>query len=154
MINKHSFEWKAASVKTEASDVADQLKVAIDAIDYMPNAPWMEAHGGNKALARTNAQKVQQAQDLLAEVLASLPQALEYMVIGLEHRPMIFETREELIRALAHRGIRYMGDTGMSGPYQAERKGQPKFDQLVGPMYGGPGITRYETVAAYDALSR
>lgn len=31
--------------------------------------------------------------------------------------------------------------------------GQPEFDGLCGPMYGGPGIVRYEDWNTYDRLS-
>ena len=31
--------------------------------------------------------------------------------------------------------------------------GQPKFSNLVGPMYGGQGVTRYENQSAYDTFS-
>lgn len=31
--------------------------------------------------------------------------------------------------------------------------GQPEFDGLCGPMYGGPGIVRYEDWKTYDRLS-
>jgi len=36
----------------------------------------------------------------------------------------------------------------------AEIDGQPIFDGLLGPMYGGPGVVRYETQKAYNILSR
>lgn len=31
--------------------------------------------------------------------------------------------------------------------------GQPEFDGLCGPMYGGPGIVRYEDWKTYELLS-
>lgn len=37
---------------------------------------------------------------------------------------------------------------------RAELQGQPTFAQLAGPMYGGPGIVRYETTAALAEASR
>jgi hypothetical protein len=35
---------------------------------------------------------------------------------------------------------------------RAELQGGPKFKGLLGPMYGGPGVLRYENQAAYDSL--
>lgn len=37
---------------------------------------------------------------------------------------------------------------------RAELIGQPKFSGLNGPMYGGPGIVRYESNKAYEEFSR
>ncbi len=143
--------WKAA-----ASDVPEKLRKALEAIDYMPNAVanWMEAHGGNRALASANEKKVREAQQLLGEVLASLPAAVEYMVVGLAGQTMKFKTREDLVRGLAKFDIKQRGESSTTGPQRPELKGQPQFDQLVGPMYGGPGIARYETGEVYDRMSR
>lgn len=38
--------------------------------------------------------------------------------------------------------------------YREEMIGQPVFDGLCGPMYGGDGVVRYESWAVYDRLSR
>lgn len=37
---------------------------------------------------------------------------------------------------------------------RAELQGQPRFGGLCGPMWGGNGIIRYETAAAYAQLSQ
>jgi hypothetical protein len=133
--------WKAAS-----SDVPEKLKVALEALSYMPNAVanWMEGHGGDQALASQNAKKVRQAENLLGEVLASLPAAVEYLVVGLAGQHMKFKTREDLIRGLDKFNITPSGSGGGSH-LRPELRGQPSFSGLAGPMYGGPGVVRYET---------
>lgn len=143
--------WKLAT-----SDVPEKLREALKAIDYMPNAVanWMEGHGGNRALAAQNEKKVRQAQALLGEVLASLPAAVEYMVVGLAGQTMKFKTREDLIRGLEKFDIRHTGENPARSGHRPELAGQPTFDGLVGPMYGGPGIARYETGEEYERQSR
>ena len=37
--------------------------------------------------------------------------------------------------------------------YREEMIGQPIFDNLCGPMFGGDGVVRYESWAVYDRLS-
>jgi hypothetical protein len=142
--------------KTASSDVPEKLRAALEAIDYMPNAVanWMEGHGGNRALAAANEKKVRQAQMLLGEVLASLPAAIEYLVSGLAGQQMKFKTREDLIRGLDKFDIKHTGESRSIPGHRPELAGQPTFDKLVGPMYGGPGIARYETPERYDELSR
>lgn len=140
--------------KLSGTDVPEKLRHALEDIDYMPNAvaSWVEAHGGNRTLASSNAKKIQQAQDLLAEVLASLPAAVEYTVIG--DGILKFKTREELIHGMAKFNVRHVGDTPSGGNMRPELRGQPRFDSLVGPMYGGPGLVRYESGEVNDRLSR
>jgi len=38
--------------------------------------------------------------------------------------------------------------------FRAEMVGEPIIAELVGPMYDGDGVVRYESTEAYDALSR
>lgn len=142
--------------KTAASDVPEMLRKALDAIDYMPNAVanWMEAHAGDRALAKKNEDKVRQAQNLLGEVLASLPAAVEYMVVGLAGQTMKFKTREDLIRGLEKYDIKHRGESSPSTQRRPEIRSQPEFSGLLGPMYGGPGVARYETQETYNDLSR
>jgi hypothetical protein len=141
--------WKTAAY---GDSVKEDLKKAIDAIEYLPNgvAAFVAAHGGNKALAEINAKKVRKAEELLGEVLASLPAAIEYMVVGVDDKTMKFKTREELIHGLEKFGIKYRGESSMSSQFKPELRGQPEFDKIIGPMYGGPGIARYETQEVYD----
>lgn len=41
-----------------------------------------------------------------------------------------------------------------SNPRQREElQGQPKLKGFCGPMYGGPGVIRYEDIATYRSLS-
>ena len=137
------------------SDVPERLKKALDAIEYMPNAvyAWEKAHQGDRSLARRNAEKVREAERLLGEILASLPAALSYEVYGLKQKPLRFESKRDLIHGLSEFGIQYMGDEGRRG-LKPELLDQPKFDSLVGPMYGGPGVVRYETADVNERLSR
>ncbi len=155
-MNPKDARWKVAQQwKVAGNSVIDGLKEALDAITYMPNAvaAWREAHGGNKSLAEMNERKVRQAEDLLSEVLASLPAAVTYHVVGMDH-DLKFKTKEDLIQGLARLGIKQVGETASLGGVRPELKGQPEFNKLVGPMYGGAGVVRYDTSeVAYD-LSR
>jgi len=137
-------------------DIPTRLKDALEAISFMPNAvaAWEDAHGGSRGLARKNAEKVREAEHLLAEVLASLPSVLEYVVYGLGSKPLRFDGKKELVQALREEfGIRYAGDEDRRG-LRPELQGQPRFDKLVGPMADEPGVVRYETAEVYERLSR
>lgn len=143
--------WKAAS----AGSTVESLRKALEAIDYLPNAvsAWMEAHGGNAGLAKKNEAKLAKAQEILTDVLMSLPMAVEYTVFGLDV-PFKFKDRETFIKSMKQHGIRYTGTSGGSSSVRPEIQSQPTFDKLVGPMYGGPGIARYETSKMYEQMSR
>lgn len=58
------------------------------------------------------------------------------------------------------RGCKVVGTKGarsggeMNVAYREEIVGQPIFDKLVGPAYGGPGRVRYETAKVYEENSR
>lgn len=54
--------------------------------------------------------------------------------------------------AMAEHGFTQVG-VNTNPKHRVELQGQPKFDGLCGPMYGGPGVVRYETAAAYSQLS-
>jgi hypothetical protein len=136
---------------TPAEDVAE----AIGLLDLLPNAVafWVEAHAGNRELARENTKKVRQAVDLLSEVLSSMPKSMSYMVVGLEGRTLNFKDADDLIDGLKAYGIRHTGY--QEGRHlRPELRGQPTFDQLLGPMHGGAGKVRYETGEVYERLSR
>lgn len=141
--------------KIASGDVADDLRKAVDLLDYMPNAAsaWVEAHGGNSGLARANAKKITQAMDLISAVLNSLPKGRRFQVVGFEGGPVVFDSVGELVDAMARKGIKQHGFFSRPG-VREEMQGAPVFEELVGPMYGGPGIARYETSEAYDRLSR
>ena len=142
--------WKVAS----SGSTVESLRKALDAIDYLPNAvsAWMEAHGGNVALAKKNKVALEKVQGILTEILMSLPASVEYTVFGLAV-PFKFKDRETFIKAMKQQGIQYTGTNQGSGLRQ-EIQGQPTFDKLVGPMYGGPGVARYETSEVNDQMSR
>lgn len=137
--------------------VVDRLKAALAALEYMPNGvrSWETAHGGNRELASTNARKCRVAEDLIAEILASLPQALSYRVVGLEPDVLDFPNRDTFLAWVRETGRTYGGEESPAfGPLRAELRGQPFVSGLCGPIYGGPGIVRYETAEMADALSR
>jgi hypothetical protein len=50
------------------------------------------------------------------------------------------------------RGFTLVGQCKRRG-IRPELHGQPVFSGLLGPMYGGQGIVRYEDPATYDAMS-
>lgn len=61
---------------------------------------------------------------------------------------------ENLECATEVRGWKIVGLKSTSTTFASEIRGQPMFDKLAGPMYGGPGIVRYECWETYDTLSR
>lgn len=133
----------------------DAIKKAIGLLDYLPNgvSQWVKAHGGDERLADKNGKTVKQVVAMLGEVLSSIPAAVTYQVVGIPGQDE-FDTREELIKAMEKIGIKYTGDSAKSGtPVRAELRGQPQFSKLLGPMYGGAGVVRYETQETYDRLS-
>jgi hypothetical protein len=137
------------------SDIVKDLRQAIDNLTFMPNAvsAWEDAHGGNRALATRNAEKVRQAEALLAEVLASMPTGTRYEVFGFTHGgPARFETEAELLASMEKIGITRSGTSG--APLRTELRGQPKFKGLAGPMFGGAGVVRYDSPAVHATLSR
>jgi len=142
---------------SRGSSVPSAIKTALDAIDYLPNgvAAWVAAHGGDRALADANAKKLRQAEELMGQILASMPASTEYQVSGLPGISGVskFASLEDFTKTLANHGIKRTGtETGTR--LRPELVGAPKFNKLVGPMYGGPGVVRYETAEVYDSMSR
>jgi hypothetical protein len=135
---------------------AERIAAAIDQIDRLPNAysAWIDAHNGDKALAKVNSNRVEGAVDLLGAVLASMPKAVSYVVVGLPTGVMQFKDSDSLIAKMKTFGIRHTGYHETYGRQRPELESQPKFDNLLGPMYDGPGKVRYETLEAYEQLSR
>jgi len=133
--------------------IADKLRQSLDNIAYMPNAcaAWNKAHGGNRALSEANAAKVEQAEKLLAEVLASLTDGLVFQVVGVNGN-MQFNSEATLIAEMAKHGFARAGSSGSA--LRPELQNRPTFVGLCGPMYGSAGVVRYETAAVNDALSR
>lgn len=144
------YDYRRAS-----NSVVESLKAAYKALDYLPNGVsfWNEAHGGNKTLADANAKKVHQCVALLGEILASLPASVEYIVYGVESRPIKTGDRAHFVKLMAQHGFRPSGEHA-SPHTRPELRGQPTFEGLIGPMYGGAGVVRYETPAVYEQLSR
>jgi hypothetical protein len=142
---------------SRGSGPAERIRIALGEIDYMTNAvaAWVDGHAGNRDLASTNAKKVKQAEQLLGEVLASLPGSVRYTVYGLEGFDSgPYKSADDLIAALKRVGIRLHSYSSSTGRLRPELKGQPQFSGLVGPMYDGPGIARYETGELYKRMSQ
>jgi hypothetical protein len=141
--------------------VKEDLKKALSIIDMLPNgvAAWKAAHGENSALADQNADKCNKAAKFLSEILASLPAAMTYVVVGLDNTNVKtgdfaskFDSVDKLIKVLAKKGIKKTGDK--AGKHlRPELQNQPTFDKLIGPMFGGAGIVRYETQEVNNRLS-
>lgn len=136
----------------------ERIREALDNLTYLTNAvaSWVDAHAGNRDLAKSNGRKVKQAEDLLAEVLASMPSSIRYTVYGLEDEGVRgpYKSVDDLIDALKRVGITQSGYSSTTGRLRPELQGQPTFKGLVGPMFDGPGVARYETGETYDRLSR
>jgi hypothetical protein len=80
-----------------------------------------------------------------------------YLVVERRMSGGLKSTRYHSEQALED-GVRQMGGkrTGTSDGrrLRPELLGHPTFSNLVGPMWGGNGMVRYETDDAYDILSR
>jgi len=143
---------------------AEDITKAINLLDYLPNgvSAWVEAHGGNKALASKNGTKLKQIVDELGEILMSMPASVTYTVYGLDMigvrgtvpSAQVYKNRDDLIDGMKALGIRYTGISSNSSQFRAELRGQPEFDKLVGPMYDGAGKARYETGPLHERMSR
>jgi len=77
-------------------------------------------------------------------------------IIVTENQGMVEVSFENLEAAASVRG---WAVTGYFKPYRVggcrpELLGAPVFAGLVGPMYGGPGIVRYEDSKTNDRMSR
>ena len=59
----------------------------------------------------------------------------------------------ELVRVLIKMGIKQTGVTD-NPRLCPELQGQPTFSKLIGPMWDGPGMIRYETAEVYAILSQ
>lgn len=149
-------EKLAASIRIGYDTPSEKIKKALDQLSYLTNAvaAWVDAHNGNRGLADSNAKKVRAAEELLSEVMASMPAAVNYWVYGLEGVKNGPHDLDGFITMLKGQGIKQTGYSSTTGRLRPELKGQPTFDKLLGPMYDGPGKIRYETSETYDALSR
>lgn len=61
-------------------------------------------------------------------------------------------SEDQLFPALEIRGIKFT-KLSTNRALRAELQGQPMFDKLCGPMWGGEGVVRYENQDAYDFYS-
>ena len=133
----------------------DDLKTTLSTIAYLPNAvaAWLEAHGGDKRLAASNAEKLRQAEDLMSQILASMPNSKTYRVVGLDKTVLNFSSEAELVAFLATKNVKKTSSASTyGGTRRIELDGAPMFDKLIGPIYDGPGVCRYETQAVYNSL--
>lgn len=60
---------------------------------------------------------------------------------------------DSLISAMEVRGYSLCGISKARGQ-RAELVGQPEFKGVAGPMWGGPGVLRYETTKVYAEASQ
>lgn len=91
------------------------------------------------------------AKSLVADRTVRYASGPRYIVVGLG-KVMTFNDQESLVSGLRSHGIRQTG-TEESRILRPLLQGQPTFDNLLGPMYGGPNKVRYETQEAYNDLS-
>ena len=59
---------------------------------------------------------------------------------------------EHFIAQMEARGYEHIG-FNLNGHQRQELQGQPKFKGVLGPMWDGHGVIRYETPKAYERLS-
>lgn len=61
----------------------------------------------------------------------------------------------DVVAFMEARGFRFVGMTRVGGRLRHELQGQPMFQGLAGPMWGGEDAPlRYETWEAYEVMSR
>jgi hypothetical protein len=148
MAAKVAAEVMRTAAPGNADIVERRLGEAIKALQYLPvDYAFNDARQGQAAKG-----KIQQALDLIEEVLSDLPTEVTYVVIGVPDLDKAYHSVNDLIRDLERHGIKQDGvETHPS--LRKELQGQPTFDKLLGPMYGGPKKVRYETQEAYNMLS-
>lgn len=129
-----------------AAMVADRIGEAIKALSYLP----VQHAFTNRRDGMANDKKVKEALKMLNDVLAEVPVPVSYQVVGFG-RTEEFKKVDDLIKFLGSKGIRMRGT--YTGGGRRELQGQPLFDKLIGPIYGGPKKVRYETQEAYDFYS-
>lgn len=149
------YDRRKVTVHPASLPPVEAITQAIALLDYVPNAvaSWVDAHAGNKALANVNGKKIEKIVDGLSEILMTMPKSVSYEVYGLTDT-LKFKDAESLIEGLKQRGIRHTGYDTLSTSFRPEIRGQPTFDNLAGPMYGGAGKVRYETWELSDLLSK
>src|SRR5215469_11470211 len=88
-------------------------------------------------------------------VVQTVPSGLVNPSTGKEIQELVsteFDTFENLVAGLEVRGYTFK-ELETSERLREELRGEPKFNGLLGPMYDGPGVVRYETQQAYNILS-
>jgi len=88
----------------------------------------------------------------LEYILQEIPTPVIYMVVGIENKTKEFDDVKDLVRYLSSKGHDQRGYE-TRGQLREILQGQPKFEDLHGPMYGGPKKVRYETFEVYKHLS-
>lgn len=131
------------------------IQEAINDLNGLPNgtASWVESFGGDKSKAEVNGKKLKKLVEELAAVLMAMPDPVTYTIYGLSNHNIEFDNRADLIKFMEGKGFKHTGDNE-SKANRIELQGQPKFNNMVGPMYDGGGRVRYETRELADALSR
>jgi hypothetical protein len=128
----------------------EQLEKAIRTLSYIPiSYAFADRRKGQEMKKRIN-----KIVDALEDILMEIPSPVEYQAVGVGgDRVKEFDDVKDLIRYLKSKGHKQTGyETG--GHLRPILQGQPKFDGLHGPMYGGPKKVRYETWEVYEQLSK
>jgi len=102
--------------------------------------------------ALSDLKKAQASKD--AEALSTPTEKnMDYVVVGGSAGKQSFRLKKsDFVKKMTALGFTYTGDNA-SASQRPELQGQPKFKELLGPMWGGTQGVRYETQAAYDQLS-
>jgi hypothetical protein len=75
-------------------------------------------------------------------------------IIVTHNQGVITVAIENLVAAAEVRGWKVVGfKKALWVPLREEIEGQPMFDKLAGPFYGGDGIVRYEDARTFNDLS-
>jgi len=88
----------------------------------------------------------------LESILQEIPTPVIYMVVGIDNKTKEFDDVKDLIKYLKSKGYDQRGYE-TRGQLREMLQGQPMFDDLHGPVYGGPKKVRYETFEVYEHLS-
>jgi hypothetical protein len=132
----------------DKSPAQEQLEKAISTLSYIPIGYAFP----DRKVGQMMKKRVDKIVDELEAILMAIPSPVEYMVVGVEDRTKEFDNVKDLIRYMRSKGHKQVGyETGKH--LRKILQGQPKFDGLHGPMYGGPKKVRYETWEVYERLS-
>ena len=130
----------------------ERLEIALKALEHVPVEYAWDDPKTQKEMRKRRMAIV----EALNEMIHLLPVPVTYKVVGIDLRGQWdvrdFKTEAQLIAAVTRMGFKHIG-------YQKRRNlkpqliDQPIFSGLIGPMYDGPKVVRYETHEVHDQLS-